>query len=281
MQKYLPPVLFLTIAMFFPQYVLAAPEDSANNVDACQNFSMDNPVTKNFPFVLNGKESQVSSTVYPGLVACLANLKKHQDDPGLTEAQAEDTEDKNVINNVSQNNYLHELVQNIQNITGDKNDQARIAINLVQGFPYEKKDKSTYDLPYVTLDQEKGICNETSKLILNLLKQMGFGTALLTFDKANHQAVGIKCDPQYSFENTGYCYVETTNRVIITDDTDLKEKPRVNVVSDEDTFDASTDYEDAQKYIELDKKKKLTEEEKAMYQDLQSKYGLEKKDKID
>lgn len=274
------PVFFILIGLLPPAYTLAASQNNTNDTNACQDFSLDNPITKNFPYVLNGDKSEISSTVYPGLASCLASLKKHQDDPGLSEAQAEDTEDKNIVNNTVQEKYLRELVQNIQNVTSDKNDQARIAISLVQGFPYEKNDKSTYDLPYVTLLQQKGICNETSKLILNLLKQLGFGTAMLTFDKNNHQAVGIKCDPQYSFQNTGYCYVETTNRTIITDDTDINEKARINVISDGDTFDASTDYADAKKYLSLVDRKNLSSDEKDILSGLEKKYGLDEKDKI-
>jgi len=40
---------------------------------------------------------------------------------------------------------------------------------------------------------------------------MGYGTALLTFDKEKHMAVGVKTPQGYASFNTGYSYVETTN----------------------------------------------------------------------
>jgi hypothetical protein len=49
--------------------------------------------------------------------------------------------------------------------------------------------------------------------MVKLLKEIGYGTALLLYDQVNHMAAGIQCPLEtasYVSGNTGYCYIETT-----------------------------------------------------------------------
>lgn len=264
-------------AAFVPSVAIqAAYGDNLRDVDACANYSKDNPVTKTFKYTLDGQEGEVSATMYPTLTKCLSNLKRETAAPDAVHAVQEDTDDKLTIDNASQQDFFKELAANIEKITDDKNDQARIVASIGQGFKYEDNDPDDYDYPYEVAYTQKGICNETAKFMIGVLRELGFGTAVLTFEKDNHQVAGIKCDPQYSYDNSGYCYVETTIRAIITDDTGIKSQERANVISDGLTFDASPDFSDARTFVSiLEKgKKKTTTEERSEMENLREKYGI-------
>ena len=96
-------------------------------------------------------------------------------------------------------------------------DQARIAISLVQQIPY---DWQTFGLenryPYEVIYDNTGVCEEKSRLLAFLLRDLGFDVVLFSFESENHMAVGIMCPVQYSYKNTGYCFVETTEPTMIT-----------------------------------------------------------------
>lgn len=273
------PLNFSSLKPGYTDYVSAAsrPEDNLSDVTACSNFSHANQTEKVFPYVLRGTPGEIKATMYPDLANCLDGLKRETSLPQAPHAQKEDTDDKLMINNVPQTENLKEIAENIEKVTPDKNDQARIAVSLVQGFKYEEKDPDDYEYPYEVAFDQKGICNETAKLLLNLFQHLGFDAAMFTFEKDNHQAVGIKCDAKYSFQNTGYCFVETTSRAIITDNVEENTPVRVNQISSGLTFDASSDWQDAQQYMTLIKKKNLSSEEKTLISNLKEKYGLGEK----
>jgi len=257
---------------------LSTDENNLADLNACSNFSAANPQVEKYDYVLNGNKYQLSTTIYPGLAQCLLKLKQKTSCPNCQKAIAEDQDDKDVINNSAQDNKIQELADNIKKTTPDKNDQARIAINIVQGFRYDdsEHDGNDYNYPYVVAMRKSGICNETSKLTLLLLRDLGFGGAMFTFEKENHQAIGIKCDQKYSYMNTGYCFVETTSRAIITDTVGEKMMPRISVISDGLTFDASKDFEDAHKFVGLYYKKGLSSQEQLTFSGIRNRYGLDK-----
>lgn len=269
---------FRTIS--FPLYArsanfsLTSDQNNLADLNACGNYSTSDPVTKTFKYVLNGNSGSIDLAMYPGLVNCLAGLHRDTSCPNCSESQQEDTDDKNMIDNIPQTQALSDLMNKIEQITPDKNDQARIATSLVQGFKYADTEKDDYKYPYKVAFDQAGICNETSKLLLNLYKQLGFGSAMFTFVKENHQAVGIKCDPSYSYKNTGYCFVETTSRAAISDPVGEQMMPRINVISDGLTFDASQDYKDAQKFDDIYNKKRLSSADSSELKNLAAKYGI-------
>jgi len=80
-------------------------------------------------------------------------------------------------------------------------DQAKL-VNGSNTIPY---------YPYETLYLNKGVCSDKTFLAVALLRKLGYGAAILDFPEINHTAAGIACPAQYSVNNSGYCYVETTN----------------------------------------------------------------------
>jgi len=86
---------------------------------------------------------------------------------------------------------------------------------LIQYIPYDqaKVDSGVNNpfYPYETLYLNKGICSDTTFLAVSLLKNLGYGIAIMNFPDINHSAVGIACPTAYSIMGSGYCYAETTN----------------------------------------------------------------------
>jgi len=183
---------------------------------------------------------------------------------------------------------LQDLVSRIQKKTSNKIKQARIAITLVQKIPYDSNRMAhmgsrqhTQRIPYEVLYENLGVCAEKSQLLINLLKKLGFGTAYFQFDAENHAAVGIKCPAQYDYRDTGYCYVESNERSIITCDEDdyrdgyRKSDPEVTVINDGNTFtDVGRDYKDGIKWGTLSYKGTLSKKENKTWKALKKKYGL-------
>ncbi len=134
----------------------------------------------------------------------------------------------------SQDKTIEDLTQKIDQkgsglgLTGDQT--ADLATCFVQNIPYDSEkakvvlsssiqsrisritDNSFYGrYPYETLYDDTGICTDKSYLEAAILRQMGYGVSLLTFNTAQHMAVGIKAPPGYGSFKTGYAYIETTN----------------------------------------------------------------------
>ncbi len=100
----------------------------------------------------------------------------------------------------------------VQNIPYDS-AKAKVVLSNAPSDKFSKVANNDYfdRFPYETLYDNEGICTDKSYLEAALLKQMGYGTALLTFDVEHHMAVGIKVPSGYSSFNTGYGYIETTS----------------------------------------------------------------------
>jgi hypothetical protein len=98
-------------------------------------------------------------------------------------------------------------------LSGD--EPAQLAIAFVQSIPYDQakaKDKNAaIDYPYETLYKQTGICSDKVELAVALLRQLGYGAAILSFPDHDHAAVGIECPDNYALPNTAYCYIETTD----------------------------------------------------------------------
>jgi hypothetical protein len=151
--------------------------------------------------------------VYRGLIDYLSSLQEFINKKNLSR---EDIILRN-INEPLQREYLLPLVKKIQNIAEGK-EQAKIAISLVQNIPYglSLENASILDqvlsskYPYRTLYSNKGVCGEKSELLAFLLKELGYGVVIFYFPEENHESVGIKCSFINDFQNTGYCFIETT-----------------------------------------------------------------------
>ena len=65
--------------------------------------------------------------------------------------------------------------------------------------------------PYETLARGMGVCIDKCLLLIDLLRGLGYGSALINLPKVDHAAVGLACTKGSDVYNSGYCYVETTN----------------------------------------------------------------------
>lgn len=105
-------------------------------------------------------------------------------------------------------------------------------------------------------------------------------------------AVGIKCPSQYSYRNSGYCFIEATVPSIITyAEGDyvgvgkLSSTPDIISISDGKSFDsASEEYNDAQEWNRIDKLSEssgryLDSHNYQEWQKLVNKYRIELKEK--
>lgn len=88
-------------------------------------------------------------------------------------------------------------------------------VALVQYIPYDsaKLNQSPMqpNYPYETLYRNSGICSDKTFLTVAILRELGYGAAILDFPDLNHSAAGISCPLADSVNNSGYCYIETTN----------------------------------------------------------------------
>lgn len=176
-----------------------------------------NPKTMNYDYCLRSSNNQITYIVYGGLNEYLDDLPDsisyYNTPPTAIDFVLRD------LNEPNQKPSLDPLITDIQNITIDQDDQARIAISLVQHIPYDYdnfyNNSLTNKYPYEVLYTDIGVCGTKSNLLAYLLRGLGYEVVLFDFD--NHRAVGIKCPMEYSYKNSGYAFVESTSPSIITD----------------------------------------------------------------
>jgi len=145
-----------------------------------------------------------------------------------------------------QKRYLLGLVKKIEEQSSDKKEQARVAISIVQGIPYDWEAFNTGNVegryPYEVLYDMKGVCMEKSDLLAFLLRNLGFGLAIFEFDLESHRAVGIKCDNGNYGSN--YCFIEATDYYPIgqipyeyVGGVDIKDAiPEIIIISDGESY---------------------------------------------
>jgi len=263
---------------------------SGGTVDASQYMS--SPKTVNYEYVLRGKHSSMSYTVYGGMNNQLKGLPReityYATPPTNLDFIMRD------LNDEDQKQLLNPLIEEIQNITSNKDDQARIAISLVQNIDYDwdgfKSGNIEGKYPYEVLYTGCGVCSEKSELLVYLLRDLGYGVVVFRFDASGdfpgHDAVGIKCPQQYSYRGTGYCFVESTTPSIITDSsgdystvgtstTKLTNMPEVLKICDGNSFDSvSEEYNDAVTLNSIRNGKVLDKYNYNRWLSLVNKYGI-------
>lgn len=246
-------------------------------------------VIKSFNYTLRGNadsititmDSRVNTTISskPAPVACLLYFN---DSAGCYAKYIDEPDGKK---------YLDDMVRSIEEKTSNPDDQARIAISLVQTIPYDVNEaadvKSSTGIrgqyPYEVLYNDAGICQDKAFLLAYLLRGLGYGVILFDFPSQNHIAVGIKSPDQYSYEHSGYAFIETTTPSIPTDSEDsyidvgkLASTPHLFPVSDGDSFSSiSEEYQDAITLNQLENTGgPLAPERYIEWQALVLKYGL-------
>lgn len=112
----------------------------------------------------------------------------------------------------------------------DKFYYVPFALSFVQSLPYTSDEITTgYDeyprYPVETLVDGGGDCEDTSILFASIVREMGYGVALLLLEDDRHMAVGIKISQSYidswdekyqltyyRYNNEIYAYCETTSQ---------------------------------------------------------------------
>jgi hypothetical protein len=184
-------------------------------------------ISKSFPYILRGKSGNINTNLYSGVNSEILShpspvwcTRYNYDSSPCTSEETHQYLLK-YLDDSDQKKYLGSLVNSIKSITPNKDDQARIAISLVQNIPYDysKSGSLSTDVrfPYRVLYENTGICEEKSLLLAYLLRELGYGVVLFEFKSENHMAVGVKSPPQYSYKNSGYAFIESTTPSIITD----------------------------------------------------------------
>lgn len=195
--------------------VCGCPDEMILNGNSCIYKYNENPKTISLDYYLYEKKS-INFTVYDGFYDYTTSLTKvieNEEKISIKKFKLK------VINDETQRQMLMPLVMEIRNSAQDKEEQAKIAISLVQNIPYVFSNKkynffgtelnhSRY--PYEVLYENAGICGEKSELLAFLLKELGFSVAIFEFPDDDHEAVGIKCSPLRDYHDTGYCFIETT-----------------------------------------------------------------------
>jgi hypothetical protein len=110
---------------------------------------------------------------------------------------------------------LDELISlaNSENYYGD--EKVEFILSFIQYIPYDyqkaESENPKANFPFETLYLNTGVCTDTSFLAIMWLKELSYGTAIFDFPDTNHAALAIKCPPELSLNQSGFCCVETTN----------------------------------------------------------------------
>jgi hypothetical protein len=168
-----------------------------------------------FAYVINGVKDTVSIPMSDSMYADYAK----KSDPGYKppyDAATNSSYYRAYMEDPDQQPAIVELARAIQEKTPVADDQARIAVSLVQHIPYKEGGKQ-YRYPYEVLYKNQGVCGEKSMLLALLLKDLGSGSSVFYFLPEDHMAAGIKASSPYDFRNSGYAFIEATEPYIITD----------------------------------------------------------------
>jgi hypothetical protein len=214
------------------------------------------PKTTSFSYFIEGNRRSLSFTTFGGLSDFFSG-KSHSfyydPDTGVI---------MDLLENTVQNEFMLPFIDMIRkrSVTGD--DQAKIAISLVQRIPnngnrYVRTQTDWY-FPYEILHNNEGSAADKSILLAYILNELGYETVLFEFP--GHMAVGVKSSPRYSFYDTGYAYIETTRPTIITYEPDagyggfsISQNPRViHLIGGKKVLDVSTEYSDARRMKQLE-----------------------------
>ena len=219
--------------------------------------------TRTFDYVLRGQKGSISTTLYSGIYTQQKSGSKPATCSRYNYDASPCTQEEirlyylKILDEPIQKKGLDDLVRKIKLQTSNQDDQARIAISLVQNIPYDYSQlyslNSDMSYPYGVLYQNTGVCSEKSVLLAYLLRELGYGVVLFEFNSENHMAVGIQSPSQYSYRNSGYAFIEATTPSIVTDSEGdyvgagkLSSVPKIMKVSDGSSFSSiSEEYYDA------------------------------------
>jgi len=214
------------------------------------------PKTTSFSYVIDGDRRSLSFTTYGGLSDFFSNKSHSYHYDPETGVFIE------LLENEVQNENMQPFIDMIRKQSTTSDDQARIAISLVQHIPYNgnRYNRTTTDwyYPYETLHTARGSAADKSILLAYILNELGYETVL--FDFSNHMAVGVKSSSKYAFYDTGYAYIETTRPTIITYEPDTSygglrissDSRIIHLSGGRRAMDVSAEYSDAMRMKQLE-----------------------------
>ena len=204
--------------------------------DKVKSVVPENPKEITYSWKYNNTQYTVKETLYGSLYDFYRSSQKSYKYNGELPANWENDFYSMFLGRVNNDNLISQIAADLKSAAVQKklNDDQIVEMTLafVQSIPYdEARAKSILagtgntNYPYETLYENRGICSDKSFLLYNLLKEMGYGAALLVYDAQKHMAVGIQCPKEYSSYDSGYCYAETTSenfRIGVIPDIDAK-----------------------------------------------------------
>ena len=145
------------------------------------------PKVVTLEFMLDGQGWTLDYEVYKGLYDYLADLPREMTYYTTPPTTKDFIMQK--VENEHQREFLLPLVDTIRDFTSDTDDQARVAISIVQNIDYDYAGFEYGYLygkyPYEVIYTESGVCGEKSDFLTFLLMELGFSVAVFEFE--NHQ----------------------------------------------------------------------------------------------
>lgn len=276
-------------------YLTALPSATLTQVVTTPNLET-GMTQQSFKYTLQGKPGTIDIKLYYGVYDKILSqpsffeCTRYMGDSSPCTTEEIRQSNLKFINDSTSKKYLDELVSSIKMKTSNTDDQARIAINLVQQIPYDTSrlySKSTATRsPYEVLYDNKGDCDEKSRLLAYLLRGLGYGVVLFDFSSESHMAVGIKSPLEYSYKNSGYAFIESTQPSIPTDALGdyvgtgkLTSTPKIIQISEGNLFSSvSEEYYDAALFNQFGDDTTLAPKKYREWEILMWKYGMTTKD---
>jgi hypothetical protein len=185
----------------------------------CKSDYMGEKKQVSFDYLFDGERKNMDFVLYEGIYNYLGELDRTISVKPGQKVSRRDFKLR-TIDEMTQKNFLIPLVVKIQNSYEEPVDQLQAATSIVQNIPYGFADEKAIEFygdivnysryPYEVLYDNEGVCSERVDLLVFMLREMGYGIVVFYFPAEDHEAVGVRCPKSHSFDNTGYCYLETT-----------------------------------------------------------------------
>jgi hypothetical protein len=127
------------------------------------------------------------------------------------------------ISDPRQDSFYAGLLQDFRSIRARDNlsddEYLELMTVFVQNLPYDTKSgvlDSPPRFPVETFVDGTGNCEDKSILLAGLLSREGYDVVLFLFLPEHHIALGIR-NSSYSFQDTGYAYIETTGTLLVSE----------------------------------------------------------------
>lgn len=284
--------------LVYENSLCGCPKSLRKSGEVCDSKYFENSKEISLKYFLNGEEGKIVFTAYEDVSEYLDTMERT-----IIYAKGEIPRRSdfklNKIDDDIQREALIGLVVKIQNIAPNSLvDQARIATSLVQNIEYKESEFGTIGnfkstklrlarYPYQVIERGVGSCEGKSELLVFLLREIGYGTAIFYYNTENHETVGIKCPVERSLLNTGYCFIETTVPAPMTYSTgnykigdSVEGKlgvPNVVILSKGISLpDNMIEYEDVEKIEKLLEDRSTNILERSQLNSIYKKYGMPK-----